>query len=259
MGNEKMKVNKRRYAISGCQNLRDLGGYETKDKRITRWNTCFRCDLPLCDKEGWNRLYEELGIRTIIDLRSSSERAYQDYVYHEERMYVRFLPLLKEEYPNYVGNMRKNEYRQKYEQSMSENYLDIVLSNPEGIVQILMEIHQALIKGAVLFHCTAGKDRTGILSFFLLWLAQVDSVDIMADYQVSSTYALYGNISTNTLLKELQKYDTSWMHALPEALGVLIDYFSRYDMKEFLIQYGMPNKAIQEIVDGFTEKSSSVK
>lgn len=251
-----MKENKRRWSIAGCQNLRDLGGYETKDKRITRWNTCFRCDLPLCDKEGWNTLYEELGVRTIIDLRSNAERAYQDYAYNEERIHVLCLPLLKEEHFKYV---RKNEYKEKFEQSISEKYLDIVLSNPEGIVQILMEIHKAFTKGAVLFHCTAGKDRTGILSFFLLWLAQVESVDIMADYQVSSTYTLYGNISTNTLLKELQKYDTSWMHAQPEALGALIDYFSKYDMKEFLVQYGMTNKEIEEIIDRFTEKSSSVK
>lgn len=42
--------------------------------------------------------------------------------------------------------------------------------------------------GTVLFHCTAGKDRTGITAAILLMLAGVDDLDIFADYQVSQTY-----------------------------------------------------------------------
>ena len=41
---------------------------------------------------------------------------------------------------------------------------------------------------AVLFHCTAGKDRTGVVAALLLWLAGVSEEDILADYIVSGPY-----------------------------------------------------------------------
>ena len=43
-------------------------------------------------------------------------------------------------------------------------------------------------EGAVLFHCALGKDRTGIVAAMLLSLAEVDRLDIIADYQISNTY-----------------------------------------------------------------------
>ena len=47
---------------------------------------------------------------------------------------------------------------------------------------------EGLSKGPVVFHCTAGKDRTGVLAAILLLRLGVDEEDIIADYQVSFTY-----------------------------------------------------------------------
>lgn len=246
-----MNNNRKRILINGCQNLRDLGGYVTQKDTITRWNTIYRGDMILCDEEGWKYLYERLSIRCVIDLRSTAEQQFQPYLYQHKNIQYFSVPLLKEE--PYVDADNENDSKHMFHTSIAKNYLDIVFANPYAIVQVFMILEQNINNGAVIFHCTAGKDRTGIIAFFLLWLLQVPVADIMADYQVSSTYAYYGNNSTNILIKELQEYDTSWMHAQPEALGMLIDYFTKHDMKAFLIHMGMPQVRINSLIENLIE------
>lgn len=67
----------RRIKIGQMLNLRDLGGYETEDGRITAWGKLFRSDLPtgLKQEDIEHLLY--LGITTVIDLRSDMERERQ--------------------------------------------------------------------------------------------------------------------------------------------------------------------------------------
>lgn len=64
----------RRIKVGQMLNLRDLGGYETEDGRITAWGKLFRSDLPtgLKQEDIEHLLY--LGITTVIDLRSDMER-----------------------------------------------------------------------------------------------------------------------------------------------------------------------------------------
>lgn len=246
-----MILHKKRLVITGCQNLRDLGGFETKSNRITKWQTIYRGDMPMCNEEGWKRLYEEANVRCVIDLRSFAERTFQPYSFYHEQITYLAIPLLSETQITWDQTIETKQ--QTLPHSMAEKYLDIVLSNPTTIVQILLEIERHVSNGAIFIHCTAGKDRTGILSFFLLWLAGVRSVDMMADYQVSSTYAYYGNSSIGDAVKQLQAYDTSWMHAQPEALGLLIDYFTQHSMEGFLIENGMSWKTIQSLKEKITE------
>lgn len=231
----------KRIPFEGMSNLRDLGGYAAGDG-MTRWHTFYRCDLPLCDKAGWNTLYDVYGIRCVIDLRSSAEVNYQTYEYQHPNMNILHRPLIKEDVD--IKHMSSNEM---FRRSMAESYLMMVEVNPEGVVQILEDIAENLQKGAILYHCTAGKDRTGIISFFLYTLAGVSCADIMADYQVSSTYNLYGNDSTNHLLKDLHEQKTDWMHSQPENLGALIDYFMEHDIETWLIEHGMKQESIKQI------------
>ena len=231
----------KRIPLEGVSNLRDLGGYATQGGS-TRWHTCYRCDLPLCTKEGWNTLYDVYGVRCIIDLRSSAETKYQTYTYEHPDMALLHHPLIKEDID--LKNMSGAEV---FQRSMADSYLLMVETNPEGVVAILEDIAKYLQKGAVIYHCTAGKDRTGIITFFLYSLVGVASADIMADYQVSSTYNYYGNGSTNNLLKDLQKENTTWMHSQPENLGSLFAYFMEHDMESWLMEHGMKQESINQI------------
>src|SRR5262245_57242060 len=61
--------------LEGALNFRDLGGYPTGDGRRIRWRRVFRSDaLHLLTAADVQRLHEELGLREVVDLRSSAER-----------------------------------------------------------------------------------------------------------------------------------------------------------------------------------------
>lgn len=237
--------NLKRIKLDGCNNLRDLGGYEGV-LGSTRWHTCYRCDLPLLNKEGWDYLYENCNLRCVIDLRSSAEQEMQTYDNQNSNINYIHIPLIKEE--------ARQDGMKAFAQSMAESYLQIILHAPENVVSVLTQIATTLQQdGAVLYHCTAGKDRTGIISFILLRLCGVENSDIMADYQVSSTYNFYGNSSSNELLKAMANTQSEWMHSNPEALGNLISYFAEHDIEDFLLEHGMRQEDIKIIKEKLQE------
>jgi hypothetical protein len=73
----------RQIAIAGGYNLRDIGGYTTRDQRRTRWRTLLRsASLHRLTPESW-RMLRDHGVRTIIDLRRTSETGYDGYLVDE--------------------------------------------------------------------------------------------------------------------------------------------------------------------------------
>ena len=62
--------------LDGCFNFRDLGGYATRDGRRVRWRRLYRSDaLHHLSDADLRHVRDELGVRTIVDLRSSAERS----------------------------------------------------------------------------------------------------------------------------------------------------------------------------------------
>ena len=162
----------RRYLFGNNMNMRDLGGYCTKDNKETKFNRFIRSDLPLNMMQKEKRYLIKNKITTIIDLRNRNE-------------------LLKN--PNCLDERPFNYYNVELnggcfpnlEKDIPRGYMDIV-DDKKSIKEIFNIILSS--EGNTLFNCSAGKDRTGILSMLLLLIAKVPEVDIIADYQVSYTY-----------------------------------------------------------------------
>ena len=138
----------RRIKVGQMLNVRDLGGYETEDGRITAWGKLFRSDLPsgLKQEDIEQMLY--LGITTVIDLRSDMERECQPDPLSSEGNFSYFpIPAF--------GNGRLPTENEE----VPDTYLEIAFGK-ESMYQVFECILKA--EQAVLFHCTAGKDRTGV-------------------------------------------------------------------------------------------------
>lgn len=155
-------------------NLRDLGGYPVSGGGCTAWERLLRGDQPhgLTPEDlAWLRARE---INTVVDLRSALEQKYRpDPLARAEGFAYFACPLVG-------GDVLPNT-----EDDVARGYFN-VLDAGESVRRALGLIAQA--PGGVLFHCTAGKDRTGLLSALLLSVAGVGRPDILADYQVSETY-----------------------------------------------------------------------
>ena len=173
----------RRLEIPGVLNLRDLGGYETRGGGFTRWRRVLRGDgLHRLTPEGMTALNAE-ALTSVIDLRSPAEleeapnpyAAQQGVAFHHKPVYDDLAPAL-------MATRRAGE-----DDPLVHFYLSALIERAEAMRDILTTIVTAP-EGAILFHCTAGKDRTGLVAALLLGVADVDRETILADYTLTGKF-----------------------------------------------------------------------
>jgi protein-tyrosine phosphatase len=160
----------RRLDLEGVRNLRDLGGYPTHDGRRTRWRTVFRADSPHRLTPAARRALTELGVRTFIDLRRPSEVALAGYAFEADGLTTRAIPLFDDEPP--AGR-----------RALAEIYRAILAERGERLAAVFRVLRNSL---PAVVHCTAGKDRTGVVVALLLALAGVPDEVIAEDYALTS-------------------------------------------------------------------------
>ena len=170
---------KRHHPFEGCFNFRDIGGYPTKDGRKIRWGRYFRAGrqdrMTLADLDR----FAELGIRTQIDLRRPDELEDQGrgplealgtrYEWHSV-----IPPGGSAILDKTVGHGISGERYLRY--------LDFDPTPWQNVFGILADAeHHPL-----LVHCTAGKDRTGVTTAFLLTILGVERALIEADFLLTN-------------------------------------------------------------------------
>ena len=164
----------RRLRLEGAYNVRDVGGYLTGDGRMTRWRRLLRADGMHRLSEEAQRTLLEMGLRTIIDLRRPRETEEQPNVFATATT-VRYLhrPLYQ-----VVGGDHD-------ERTLGEIYRWVVDEcQPQIAAVIGLLAEPDALPGLV--HCTAGKDRTGVMVALLLGAVGVPHDVIVADYAVSA-------------------------------------------------------------------------
>ncbi|MBE6037305.1 MAG: tyrosine-protein phosphatase [Clostridiales bacterium] len=169
----------RRIPFEHLKNLRDLGGFPAGKTHVTRWGICYRSNLPENLTEEEKQWLLAQGVTTIIDLRNAGERQRRPNCLEPDPRF-RYC-----NFSMYEDGASVNMGDPEGKQQVGKFYLDMLGSTPAP-VQALRSILNA--PGGVLFHCSAGKDRTGLIGALLLLLAGVADDDIIADYQVSYTY-----------------------------------------------------------------------
>lgn len=169
----------RRLPLEGAINVRDIGGYPTADGRITRWGTVLRADsLHRLTGDDRALLLDGYGIRSIVDLRRSSERAFAPGVFADSGdLTYRRLPIFEDAVEPGPAEPR----------SLDAVYRAILDTRKEQLALVFRSLLEA--DGLpVVIHCTAGKDRTGIVIALLLALAGVDDTRIAADYAMTAEF-----------------------------------------------------------------------
>lgn len=167
--------------VTGTYNLRDLGGYRTADNRSTRQHVFIRAgNLDKIPPESERQL-TQYGVKTVIDIRDEWEAEHYPNVFAKSTdVSYRNLPL--------IGDALSND---KSWQSESEQYIqlhDLYIQYLERCKTQIGAIFTALAESesAVVFHCHAGKDRTGIIAALLLSSVDVPDKPVALDYSLSS-------------------------------------------------------------------------
>ena len=165
----------RRIPLTGPLNFRDLGGYDTVDGRRVRWRRLFRSDaLSPVTTDDARLLTEELGLLAVVDLRTGRELARDGRGgLADVALHYHHVPLFEDVSPDPDG---------PWTRSLHEAYAHMLDQSAGRIRDALSAVAAEVAEHPTVFHCTAGKDRTGIVAALVLALLGVSDEDIVADY-----------------------------------------------------------------------------
>ncbi|RGY97346.1 tyrosine-protein phosphatase [Clostridium sp. AM58-1XD] len=231
----------RRLRTPHIHNLRDLGGYIGDNNRIVKWNCLYRGgSLHNAEREDWSML-KEAGVMTVMDLRSEAETRQFSYRVPEGIAYVHS-PMQRAQID---FNRIEESAAEAFAKSLKDGYCAMVREDGDLLANALHQLTERLNRGAVLFHCSAGKDRTGILAAAVLWLCGVEDEDIAADYQVSYTYNKKG---INLLVGGQYEKLMPMIRSDAENMENLLEYFREINLSEYLEERGFPEDEQKELV-----------
>jgi len=167
-----------RLPLEGVENCRELGGYSSELGQQTKWRSFLRSsDMGKLTQEDIQFL-NEYGVKTVIDLRGEDEIQESKNLLENEVFCTYYnIPLITELVSNIAFTQEKV--------FMGEFYIEL-LENNIAIKNIFNTIGLSE-EGCVIFHCAAGKDRTGVVAMLLLGLAGVEKKDIITNYEVTYT------------------------------------------------------------------------
>lgn len=171
----KQKPTERIISLEGACNVRDLGGYQTKEGREIQWGRFYRGDGQHKLTEHDQELLLGRGIHTVIDLRHAQEVSVAKDAFADSD---------KVAYHN-VDLLNPATTNQPQVNSLGDLYVSMLDNSQDAFLRIF-EILANPSDEAVLFHCTAGKDRTGMVAALLLDLAGVPHTTIIEDYAMTA-------------------------------------------------------------------------
>jgi protein-tyrosine phosphatase len=222
---------KRRIEVEGCSNFRDLGGYPTESGRELRWRVVFRSDgLHELTPGGVATLREEIGLGHIIDLRSDAELEFDGRgLLEREPMVFHHMPLF--------GDHSRSERRSVKDVTLGKLYLGMVEHAAPRLAAVIERISSN--EAPSVFHCSAGKDRTGVISALLLGALGVSHDVIVADY-AATREGLDGIVAK---LSRSKGYGDMWKELPPHTL-----HADPETMVEFLAELCVRHGSVRDCV-----------
>jgi protein-tyrosine phosphatase len=211
----------------GGLNARDLGGYETRDGRETRWGAVVRSAALGTLTEAGRAALADYGVRTIVDLRLPDELDREPNPFADPGDHgiaytnVSFIDPAAAP-PDAVG-------------TLAEDYLRMLDHYRGGVADAMAAVAQAP-EGGVLIHCAAGKDRTGLIAALLLGLVDVPAETIADDYALTAEL--------------LRARDLEWLENGPG---------ERADREALLARFAPTAEVMLEVLRQLTERYGGVE
>ncbi len=181
--------------LHGTRNFRDVGGYRCTGGRV-RWGRVFRSD-------GLNRLTDrdraylrELGLCLVCDLRGVGEAEAEPSQLPAtgvERRHIPIEPTVGDG-PSMDDLIRAGQVDSLGVADVVEFYMEALLDDPPALAAAIGALANASGRGSTVVHCTAGKDRTGVVVALLLSELGVSDEDLVFDYELTNRYRTPGRL-----------------------------------------------------------------
>ena len=226
----------RRVPLVGATNFRDLGGYEAADGRKVKWRRLFRSNsLATLTDEDLEHV-KTLGIKLICDLRRDEERIEAPTRLPE----IAAPPIIQLA----VGPQRKDsklyQYLWRGDATAAEMHAAMLGIYREFAIKFSPQYAEFLRRIAhsdylpLLFHCSAGKDRTGFAAALILETLGVSRETILDDYALTNRYLTrnladkYPDLKSPELFHTMMAANPDYLLATYEAVDEVFGSFERY-------------------------------
>ena len=174
--------------LEGIHNCRDLGGIVTITAGKIRNGFLYRsANLAEASEDDLSKLRHSYNVRKIVDLRTSRER-YERPDKVAEGLVYEPLPLFDGPIPG-ISHEQENAIMKGELPFMDMLYRGLIKENScrDNISRAVSVIMKEAVKGhGVIWHCTEGKDRCGLVSAVLLAVLDVSREEIMKDYLMTN-------------------------------------------------------------------------
>jgi protein-tyrosine phosphatase len=175
--------------LDGASNVRDLGGYRSQDGRAVRWGVLYRSANLAGLTEAGVAAFGALGLGTICDLRHDAERAvHPTPAACTTGLRVDLLNLLTRQEPEVTRMALGGDAEPAAARALLQS---IYRAFPIEHAPVYAALLKRVSDGAqlpLLFHCTAGKDRTGFGAALILRALGVPMETVMADYVLTNAH-----------------------------------------------------------------------
>lgn len=190
--------NKNQVEIKKVNNFRNLGGIKNSEGKTLKDSLIYRSgNLHELKKSSFDE-FEKLKINKVIDLRTKEEINKAPDQFPTNIIYENHPAFEDEngEFKDAKKQVLKGQFNKgDADKRMTEFYKDYVSENPEVIKKIITEILDS--EQPILYHCTAGKDRTGMITALILKILKFDNAVIFEEYLQSN------NLRKNIIQKRL--------------------------------------------------------
>lgn len=180
-------IGPKRIQLDGPANFRDLGGYPTVDGRRLRHGHVYRSDsLSHMSDADTRHVAEVLGVVTVVDLRAAHEvETFGHGPLGTLGVVVHHLPIVDETRSDRVEH--RSDAPDPATMQLDEIYAMMLERFGERFAAVLRVVADPANQ-PVVFHCAAGKDRTGLVAALLLGALEVDDEIIAADYAITAEH-----------------------------------------------------------------------
>ncbi|MFN8372229.1 MAG: tyrosine-protein phosphatase [Anaerolineae bacterium] len=250
---------KRHLRLESIENVRDLGGCPTADGKQTRWRAFVRADHFQPWSEATQQALVDYGVRLVIDLRAPHElKMNPNQIENSPHVTYLNIPFLPDE-------IDLSPRFRALRDAMTDNH-EMYTFMLEECKPHVGEIFSTIAKHnapTTVFHCYAGKDRTGLIAAMLLGLAGTPEDAIIEDYALTGEY-LAERIEKVRAYASALGEDTSRFDLLfassPQTMRVTLDYLrERYgDIPNYLRSCGVSDEHVNTLRAMLVEESPSL-
>ncbi|WP_200837088.1 tyrosine-protein phosphatase [Dyadobacter sp. 3J3] len=256
-------ISNRHIYFKNVINFRDIGGIKTLEGKTIRWGKIFRSDNLAGLKKSEFPKFNDLHIQTVYDLRTTNEIKGKEDHLPENVNYVHFSTVkdngdLLAQLKSKVINGEISEEKsieltlELYRGCVSENLLTV-----RNLLQKVLASDEP-----VLYHCSAGKDRTGMTTALILSILKVDRQTIMDEYLLSNYYRkdkiqnMLGKVKLAKVVKRhintkvienFMKVDERYLNATFEVIDKKYGGMERFIKNELQIDDKKRNELIRKL------------